>query len=63
MNEIICNKCKVLNDESHEYCQLCGANLKGVKDGVPGNIFQAKIKFQYVDTFIPGRTIPCTPSP
>jgi hypothetical protein len=52
MNEIICNKCKVLNDASLDYCQLCGSNLKGGKDGVPGNIFQAKIKFQYVDTFI-----------
>ena len=52
MNEIICKKCKVLNDASLEYCQLCGANLKGGKDGVPGNIFIARVKFQYVDTFI-----------
>jgi hypothetical protein len=52
MNEIICNKCKVLNSASLEYCQLCGTNLKGGKDGVPGNIFQVKIKYQYVDTFI-----------
>jgi hypothetical protein len=52
MNEITCNKCKVLNDASLEYCQLCGANLKGGKEGVPGNIFQIKIKYQFVDTFI-----------
>ena len=52
MNEITCNKCKVLNDASLEYCQLCGANLKGGKESGPGNIYQAKIKFQYVDTFI-----------
>ena len=52
MNEITCNKCKVLNDASIEYCQLCGANLKGGKDGVPGNIFQVKAKYQFVDTFI-----------
>jgi hypothetical protein len=41
-----------MNDASLEYCQLCGANLKGGKDGVSGNIFQGKIKFQFVDTFI-----------
>jgi hypothetical protein len=52
MNEITCNKCKVLNDPSHEYCQLCGTNLKGGKESMPGNIFQAKIKYQFVDTFI-----------
>ena len=52
MNEITCNKCKVLNNESLEYCQLCGANLKGGKESVPGNIFQIKTKYQFVDTFI-----------
>ncbi len=52
MNEVNCKKCKVLNDASLEYCPLCGADLKGGKEGVPGNIFQAKIKFQIVDTFI-----------
>jgi hypothetical protein len=52
MNEITCKKCKVLNDASLEYCRLCGANLKGEKEGVPGNIFQARVKFQFVDTFI-----------
>jgi hypothetical protein len=52
MNEIACNKCKVLNDASLEHCQLCGANLKGGKESMPGNIFQAKIKYQFVDTFI-----------
>ncbi len=52
MNEITCNKCKLSNDASLEYCQLCGTNLKGGKDGMPGNIFQAKIKYQFVDTFI-----------
>ncbi len=52
MNEIVCKKCKLSNDASQEYCQLCGANLQGGKDGVPGNIFQVKIKYQFVDTFI-----------
>ena len=52
MSEIICNKCKILNNESLEYCQLCGANLKGGKESVPGNIFQIKTKYQFVDTFI-----------
>ena len=52
MNEVICKKCKVSNDASLEYCQLCGANLKSGKEGVPGNIFIARVKFQFVDTFI-----------
>ncbi len=52
MNEITCDKCKVLNDSASDYCRLCGANLKGGKDGMPGNIFQVKIKYQFVDTFI-----------
>ena len=52
MNEISCKKCKAVNDLSLEYCQLCGANLKGGKDILPGNIFIARVKFQFVDTFI-----------
>jgi hypothetical protein len=52
MNEITCKKCKVVNDSSREFCQLCGANLKNGKDGVPGNVFIARVKFKFVDTFI-----------
>ena len=52
MNEVICKKCKVSNDAALEYCQLCGANLKSEKEGVPGNIFIARVKFQFVDTFV-----------
>ena len=52
MNEIVCKKCKATNDASLEYCQLCGTNLKSGKEGVPGNIFIARVKFQFVDTFI-----------
>jgi hypothetical protein len=52
MDEIICKKCKVVNDASLEYCLLCGANPKNGKEGVPGNIFIARVKFQFVDTFI-----------
>ncbi len=52
MNEVICKRCKVSNDATLEYCQLCGANTKSGKEGVPGNIFIARVKFQFVDTFI-----------
>lgn len=52
MNEIICKKCKLLNDASQEHCQLCGTNLQGGKDNVPGNIFQVRIQYQFFDTFI-----------
>ncbi len=52
MNTTICKKCNVLNDVSLDFCQLCGANQIGDKDGVPGNIFIARVKFQYVDTYI-----------
>ena len=52
MNEVICKRCKVSNEASLEYCQLCGANLKSGKEGVPGNIFITRVKFQFVDTFI-----------
>jgi hypothetical protein len=52
MNEIPCKKCKVVNDSSNEFCQLCGANLKNGKDGVPGNVFTARVKFKFLDTFI-----------
>ncbi len=52
MNEVICKKCKVSNDTSLEYCELCGSNLKNGKEGVPGNIFIARVKYQFVDTFI-----------
>ena len=52
MDEIICKKCKVSNDALLEFCQLCGANPKNGKEGVPGNIFIARVKFKFVDTFI-----------
>jgi hypothetical protein len=52
MNEIPCKKCKVVNDSSNEFCQLCGANLKNGKDGVPGNVFTARVKIKFLDTFI-----------
>ena len=52
MNEIKCKKCKVVNDSSNEFCQCCGANLKNGKDGVPGNVFIARVKFKILDTFI-----------
>lgn len=52
MNEIICKKCKLSNDALQEYCQLCGANLQGGKDSVPGNIFQVRMQYQFLDTFI-----------
>ena len=52
MDEIACKKCQVVNNSSHEFCQLCGTNLKNGKDGVPGNIFIARVKFKFVDTYI-----------
>jgi hypothetical protein len=52
MSSITCKKCKVLNDVSFDFCQLCGANLKGGKDFEPSNIFMMAFNNQFHDAFI-----------
>jgi hypothetical protein len=53
MESILCKKCKLKNDAALDYCQLCGANLKGGRDSVPGHIFIIKVsKDNYMDVYL-----------
>ena len=39
MDRIVCKKCELENDSKLDYCQLCGANLKGGQDSIPGHVY------------------------
>jgi hypothetical protein len=53
METILCKKCKLQNDAVLDYCQLCGANLKGGRDSIPGHIHIIKIsKDNYLDVYL-----------
>jgi len=53
MDRVICKKCELENDSKLDYCQLCGANLKGGQDSMPGQIFIVQTpKLPFLDTHI-----------
>lgn len=53
MEKIVCSKCELDNNYEQDYCQLCGANLKGGQDSIPGKVYIVQIpKSPYLDTYI-----------
>ena len=53
MDRIVCKKCELENDSKLDYCQLCGANLKGGQDSIPGHVYIVQTpRSPFLDTYV-----------